>query len=56
MPHPGMDTQYTHHEHKWGVAGGVGGAHDALATRRTECGNGQVEGRYVPLLGKRPRK
>ena len=29
-----------------------GGAHDALATRRTERGNGQAEGCYVPLSGK----
>ena len=35
---------------------GVGWAHDALATRRTERRNGQAEGCYEPASGKRPCK
>ena len=41
--HPCHVRECTHHGHKWG-----GGGHDALATRRTERRNGQVEGCYVP--------
>ena len=60
-------THHTHARHAWemghnththhGNKGGGGqGVHDALATRRTERGNGQAEGCYVPPSGKRPRK
>ena len=51
-PREGMDTQYTHHGHKWGMGGG--GAHDALATRRTERGNRQPEVVVCPRWGSDP--
>ena len=49
MPREGMDTQYTHHGPRGG-AGGWGGAHDVLATKRTGRRKGQAaEGCYVTL-------
>ena len=60
-PHTAQCTLYTHPPHAlhttyYTVGGRLFRYPTPTAPRRTECGNGQAEGCYVPPSGKRPRK